>query len=59
MGFFTRRSQFDLMLESAIAIAGTKVLMKTAKVGAGLAAGAVGLGAANAAVSRAKQREQG
>jgi hypothetical protein len=58
MGFFTRRSKFDVMLDSAIAIAGTKTLAKAAKVGAGLTAGVIGLSAASAAVSQARQRDQ-
>jgi len=60
MGLFTRKSKWDIMLEtatSAAALAATdRRVRRAAKVGLGVMAGAVSATAASAAVSSARQQ---
>ncbi|WP_426566201.1 hypothetical protein ACPPVT_06505 [Angustibacter sp. McL0619] len=60
MGLFTRKSKWDLMLEAvtaaAVSTAADRRIRRAAKVGLGVAAGAVSATAASAAVSSARQQ---
>jgi hypothetical protein len=58
MGFFTRRSKFDDLVESAGSAVTGAAVRRIGKLGAGVVAGVVGLTAASAAISSARQQEQ-
>ena len=57
MGLFTRKSRWEQALDVGVAMAGLLATRRAMKVGAGVAAGALGLTAASAAVSAARDRE--
>ena len=58
MGFFTRTSKWDHLVESAGSAATGATMRRIGKLGAGIVAGLVSVTAASAAVSSARQQEQ-
>jgi len=58
MGFFTRKSKWDGLLESAGSAVTGAAVRRVGKLGAGIVAGVVSLTAASAAISSARQQEQ-
>jgi len=58
MGFFTRRSKWDVLLDSAGSAVTGHALQRLGRVGVGVVAGVASVIAASAAVSSARQQEQ-
>ena len=58
MGFFTRKSKFDLMVDAASSAARGGALRNVGKLGAGVVAGVASLTAVSAAISSARHQEQ-
>ena len=58
MGFFTRTSKWDHLVDTAGSAATGAAMRRIGKLGAGVLAGLVSVTAASAAVSSARQQEK-
>jgi len=58
MGFFTRKSRWDALMDSAESVITIDTVRRVGKVGLGFVAGLVSVTAASAAISSARQQEQ-
>jgi hypothetical protein len=58
MGFFTRKSKWDLLLESVASAADSDTLRLASKVTLGLVGGAVAATAASAAISARRHQDE-
>ena len=58
MGFFTRKSKWDLLLESVASAADSETLRLASKVTLGLVGGAVAATAASAAISARRHQDE-
>jgi hypothetical protein len=58
MGLFTRKSKWDLLLESVVSAASSDIVRRASKVTLGVVGGAVAATAASAAISAARHPDQ-